>query len=384
MLNRAKKLIPWASQTRSKSYKRFPDNSSHFINKGLGCKVWGEDGKSYLDFLSAQGAIILGYRNQAVDNAVMSQILDSGSLFSLPHKLEGEVAEMLSYLIPCAEMVLFLKNGGDSTAAAVRLARQVTGKTKVLNHGYHGWFIFDQIEHFDSPSDLSEKILHAAAVIIEPELFTKQELRHIQILCKSEGALLIFDEVLSGFRIAIGGMQEFYGIVPDLACFSKAMSNGYPISALVGKREYMQRLDQDVFVSTTFGGDCIGLAATKVTINEILRLNIVDHLWELGTYLEIELRKLIQKYDFPMKLHGFPPLLHFKIPEEIHGIFLQEMIKRGILIYHNHTLNYSHKKHDIDCLLTVYNDVFPLLKEGKIKLEGNPIGSSQVFRQWRD
>jgi len=380
----AKKFIPWAAQTRSKSYKRFPDNYPKFIDRGKGCYVWS-GGERYLDFISALGPVILGYRNPDVDDSVLDCISHYGNLFSLPSRLEAEVAKKLSEIIPCAEMVHFLKNGGDATMAAVRLARAYTGRKLVLNRGYHGWAVFDQLTPFNDVDDLRiwMKKGPIAAILIEPELFTKEELNDIKSLCFLNGALLIFDEVISGFRIAMGGVQEYYGVTPDLACFSKAMANGYPISALVGKGEIMERLEKDVFVSTTFGGDTIGLAACMGTIRKMKKESVIAHLWEVGSYLRKELIRLIDKYDFPMTLYGFPPMIHFKIPADIHAIFLQETIKRGIMIYNSHNLNFSHKRKEINKLLAVYDEIFPLIIEGKVKLEGNPIGNTQTFRQWR-
>ena len=220
--------------------------------------------------------------------------------------------------------------------AAVRLARAYTGRKVVLNRGYHGWVVFDQLTPFNDIVDLRVWMKEGpvAAVLIEPELFTKEELIEIKLLCQEygRGSLLIFDEVISGFRIAMGGIQEYYGITPDLACFSKAMANGYPISALVGKGEIMERLEKDAFVSTTFGGDTIGLAACIGTIRKMKKENVIDHLWKIGEYLKEELIKLIKEYHFPMTLYGFPPMIHFKMPSDIHAIFLQETIKRGIMI----------------------------------------------------
>jgi len=379
----AKELIPWASQTRSKSYRRFPDNYPRFVDYGIGgCFVRCRDAY-YLDFISALGPIILGYRDCDVDSQVMEQIRDSGNVFSLPHKLEIEVAEMLNRIIPCAEMVCFLKNGGDTTMAAVRLAKIVTGRKIVLNRGYHGWAVFDQLTPFTSISELEEWGTGLAAVLIEPELFAQFELIEIKALCRDYGAVLIFDEVISGFRIRMGGIQELYGVIPDLACFSKAMANGYPISALVGKKELMKRLEEDIFVSTTFGGDTIGLAAAKATVQKMEKVNCIDHLWKVGSYLKVNLGELIKKHDFPMQLYGFPPMIHFKIPQDLHPLFLQETIKRGVMIYNSHNLNYCHKEREIDVLLEVYDEIFPLVKEGKVGLEGNPVGNVQLLRQWR-
>ena len=380
----AKKVTPWGSQTRSKSYKRFPDNYPRFIDGAKGCHVVSGE-KGYLDFISALGPIILGYQDEYVDSYVMDQIRFSGNLFSLPSRLEAEVAEMLTKIIPCAEMVHFLKNGGDATMAAVRLARAYTGRKVVLNKGYHGWAVFDQLTSFEDLNMLKNypDWDYVAAILVEPELFNGAELLEMKSLCEKYGAILIFDEVISGFRIAMGGVQEFLGVIPDLACFSKAMANGYPISALVGKGEIMERLEKDVFVSTTFGGDTIGLAACMGTIRKMKKENVINHLWETGSYLREELLKLIDEYQFPMTLYGFSPMIHFKVPEDVHALFLQEMIKRGIMIYNSHNLNFCHNRTEINKLLEVYVEIFPLIIEGKVKLEGNPIGNTQTFRQWR-
>lgn len=346
-------------------------------------------GRSYLDFISALGPIILGYRDEDVDSYVMDQMTFSGNLFPLPSRLEAEAAEMLIEFIPCAEMVLFLKNGGDATMAAARLARAYTGRKSILNKGYHGWGVFDQLTPFTTINDLKEyfdpRLPHGdvAGILIEPELFTKEELQQIRIICTDNNVILVFDEVVSGFRIAMGGVQEYYGVTPDLACFSKAMANGYPISALVGKRKIMERLEKDVFVSTTFGGDAVGLSACVATIKKMRREQVIDHLWKLGGYLREGLERLIKKYSFPMTLYGFPPMIHFKMPDDVHALFLQETIKRRIMIYNSHNLNFAHKRAEIGRLLAVYETVFDLIVRGQVRLEGNLIGNSQTFRQWR-
>ncbi|MCW8863845.1 MAG: aminotransferase class III-fold pyridoxal phosphate-dependent enzyme [Colwellia sp.] len=395
-LERAEKTIPLGSQTFSKSRIAYPNNVSPlFIKRGQGCQVWDADDNQYTDFVSGLLSVSLGYCNKAVDEAVIKQI-KSGVTFSLPHQLEMEVAEKLVELIPCAEMVRFGKNGSDATSAAIRLARAFTGKEHVAVCGYHGWqdwyigstsrdlgvpaatkalthpFSYNDIASLKQVfSDNNEKI---AAVILEPmntQFPENNFLQQVKDLCHQHGAVLIFDETITGFRYHMGGAQTLFGVTPDLATFGKGMANGYPISAVVGRKDIMS-LMADIFFSGTFAGETLSLAATQATLDFMLENNVVEHLTTMGDKLKTGLSEIINDMQAQQWLsvsgHAVWSFLniaaHGKYSAiKLKSLFLQEMAQRGFLLGGGHNLNYAHKSSDIDALLTAYQDVLPLLAE---------------------
>ena len=287
---RALKTIPLASQTFSKSAMQTVEGAAPlFLERGDGCRVWDVDGNCYIDFVLGLLPVVLGYRDAAVDAALRAQ-LDNGISFSLSTELEVRLAEDLVRLIPCAEMVRFGKNGSDATTAAIRLSRAHTGRDKVAVCGYHGWhdwYIATTARDLGVPSavrDLSVSfpfndadalgaLLSAepdafAAVILEPAGLDDPApgfLEDVRGLCDRYGVVLVFDEIVTGFRLALGGAQAHYGVTPDLASFGKALGNGMPISAIVGRRDIMRRME-DIFFSGTFGGEAMSIAAALATL----------------------------------------------------------------------------------------------------------------------
>ncbi|MCL5072157.1 MAG: aminotransferase class III-fold pyridoxal phosphate-dependent enzyme, partial [Actinobacteria bacterium] len=305
----AKKLIPCQTQCLSKGPTQFVDGvAPKYLKKGKGCRVWDVDGNEYIDYGMGLGPIILGYCYDAVDKAIINQLKDAIILTQM-HPLEVEVAQLLVDTIPCAEMVRYGKNGSDVTSAAIRLARAYTGRDIIACCGYHGWqdwyiavternagipeavrkltkqFKYNDI---DSLIKIFDKYKgNVACVIMEPMgvVFPKNDfLNKVKELTHKNKAILIFDEVITGFRWSLGGAQEYFNITPDLATFGKAMANGMPLSALVGKKEIMQKLE-DVFFSFTFGGEILSLAAAKATINEMKKKNVIEHIHKMGTIL---------------------------------------------------------------------------------------------------
>jgi glutamate-1-semialdehyde aminotransferase len=241
------------------------------------------------------GPIVLGYCYEKVDNAIKEQ-LAKGITFSLMHHLEYEAAELLHQVVPNAESIRISKTGCDVTSAAVRLSRAFTGRKKVVCCGYHGWhdwyiatttrnagipeevqaltktFQYNNIESLKAVLDKD-----VACVILEPYVFEAPKddfLKEVEKLTKANGSLLIFDEMWSGFRIALGGAQEYFGVKADLACFSKAVANGMPVSFLTGRKDVISRGEQDVFIFTTFGGEALSLAASIATVKEIKEKNV--------------------------------------------------------------------------------------------------------------
>jgi len=396
MLNRAEKVIPLGSQTFSKSKVAYPANvAPMFITHGDGCQVWDVDGNQYTDFVSGLLSVSIGYKNPIVNQAVIDQ-LQNGVTFSLPHELETQVAEKLVSLIPCAEMVRFGKNGSDATSAAIRLARAFTQKEHVAVCGYHGWqdwyigsttrdlgvpkatkalthaFKYNDI---DSLKRLFEQLPNdIAAVIMEPmnvEYPAPNFLQDVQQLCEQYGTLLVFDETITGFRFALGGAQQLFEVTPDLATFGKGMANGFPISAVVGRKDVMAKME-DIFYSGTFAGETMSLAATNAVLDLLTSEDVLAHIHQMGTLLITELQQLIEDNNAShfLSVSGHPSwsFLHIAATEHydvmtIKSLYLQEMLANGILINASHNLSYAHKESDIRQLLAVYSKVIPTLVE---------------------
>lgn len=394
-LKRAEKTIPLGSQTFSKSKVAFPQNAAPlFIERGYGSKVWDADNNEYIDFVNGLLSISLGYCDAEINQAVISQ-LALGVTFSLPHKLEMEVAEELVKLIPCAEMVRFGKNGSDATSAAIRLARAYTKREHVAVCGYHGWqdwYIGSTTRNLGVPEcvralthaftyndlDSLEKLFNEypeqlAAVIMEPMnvAYPKQGfLEGVQALCQKYGTVLIFDETITGFRFDLHGAQGLFNVTPDLATFGKGMANGFPISAVVGKQKIMS-LMEDIFFSGTFAGETMSLAATKATLKKMQRESVLQHIHTLGEKLICELNKLIVKHGVKdwLDTAGHPSWSFFIIKDtqqytslELKSLFIQEMCTRGILIGGSHNLSFAHTLDDIEKLLNAYDEVIFILK----------------------
>lgn len=415
---KAEQLIPSCTQTFSKGPTQYVQGVAPvFLVRGQGSHVWDVDGNEYIDYPMALGPIILGHNYPAVTEAVMRQIRD-GTTFSLPHPLEVEVAERLVETIPCAEMVRFGKNGSDATSGAVRLARAFTGRDIIACCGYHGWqdwYIGTTTRNRGVPKAVQQMTIpfeynniatlgrifsehpgQVAAVIMEPVGMVKPHddfLQKVQKLSQREGALLIFDEVVTGFRLALGGAQEYFGVAPDLACFGKAMANGYPIAAVVGPQEIMELFDE-IFFSFTFGGETLSLAAARATINEMEERNVIGHLWDQGQKLKDGYNVLAKEFevDHLTECIGLPPRTVITFKDEngaeslvLKSLFQQECLKRGILFSGGQNICYSHTDADIEQTLRVYRSAMEILADAvrsgdaRKRLEGEPVQS--VFRR---
>lgn len=396
LLERALKIIPSGAQSSSKSIKQFPYGiSPYFIEKALGCRTWDVDGNEYIDFISGLLTVNLGYQDPDVDDAVRRQ-MNNGVIFSLSNILEIELAEKIIEMVPCAEMVKFGKNGSDVTSAAVRLARAYTKREHIAYCGYHGWHdwyagnvpkyqlgvpeVVKKLTHsfeYNNIKSLENLFLEfpnqIAAVIMEPMHFEfpkENFLNEVKNVTSSNGTLLIFDEIITGFRVDEGGAQKMFLVTPDLACFSKGMANGYPLAALVGKGAVMKIL-HDTSFSLTFGGETLSIAASLATLTKIQQKKVPDSIAKCGNYLINGIQQLIYEYDLSniVRILGHPSLTYLLFSDinkytslDIKTYYLQEVLKRGILTFGAHGLNYSHTINDIDYLLSVYDEVFKLLK----------------------
>lgn len=397
LLQRALKTIPLGSQTFSKSITQYPyEVSPYFIQKAKGCRAWDVDGNEYVDFINSLASVTLGYSDPDVTAAVKNQ-LEEGVIFSLSHPIEMQVAEAMCDMVPCAEMVRFGKNGSDATAGAIRVARAYTGRDRVAVCGYHGWqdwYIGSTARNRGVPKavrDLThtfpyndlpalDALLQAhphefAAVILEPmNVFEPAQgyLEGLKELAHKHGALLVFDETITGFRFANGGAQELFGVTPDLATFGKGLANGYPVSAVAGRADVM-RLMEEIFFSFTFGGETLSLAAALATMQKLKRAPVVSHLRTQGEKVMESLSVLIEKHraqDF-LSVAGHPSWSFLLIKDtvnatswELKTLFMQEMLRRGILTLGTHNISYAHEDTDIVNLMKVYDQVIPLLVEG--------------------
>jgi len=391
---RAERVIPGCSQTFSKGPTQFVQGASPvFLSRGRGCHVWDVDGNEYIDYPMALGAVILGHAHPAVTRAVRRQ-LHAGTVFSLPHPLEIEVAERIIAHVPCAEMVRFAKNGSDATTGAVRLARAVTGRSIVACCGYHGWndwyigttsrragvppevqaltvpFVYNNLNSLEAVFDAHpDKV---AAVIMEPVGVESPHpgfLEGVRALTARHGALLIFDEVVTGFRLGLGGAQARFGVTPDLACLGKALANGYPLAALVGRARFMRRLEE-VFFSFTFGGEALSLAAAAATIDALRRPGVLDGIWRRGARLQEGYNRLAREAGLERLTTciGLPPrtAVTFRDAEGresllMKSVFQQEVIRRNVLFNGVHLVSAAHTDTDIARTLRVYREAMIVL-----------------------
>ncbi|HYM20951.1 MAG TPA: aminotransferase class III-fold pyridoxal phosphate-dependent enzyme [Candidatus Kapabacteria bacterium] len=384
-------LIPGHSQTLAKGPRQYVGGSPKYLDHGKGSHVWDVDGNEFIDYQMGIGPLVLGYCFEPVDTAIKAQ-LEKGITFSLVSPLEVEVAEMIRDIVPNAEMVRYSKTGCDATTAAVRLARAFTGREKVLCCGYHGWHdwyigVTDRnrgipkatqdlsftFNYNDISSVLESIDENTACVILEPIVFEAPKnnfLQELKEVCERFGALLIFDEMWTGFRLALGGAQQYFGVKADLACFSKAVANGMPISIICGRSEVMQLCEKDIFFFTTFGGEALSLAATKATIGELKSKNVPEHLAIQGKKLREGYNSIAEELDISdyTKCSGFDcrTIITFDAkagnPLELKSLVQQEMIKRGVLWGGFHNMSFSHSDEDVAYTLSAYREALAILK----------------------
>jgi len=396
LLDRARQSIPLGTQTFSKSHIQYPEQAPLFLTYGDGGCVWDVDGNRYVDFVMALLPVVLGYRDPDVDRAILNQ-LANGISFSLATELEVVLAEKLIEVIPSAEMVRFGKNGTDATSAAVRLARAFTGRDRIIACGYHGWqdwyigattrnkgvpgavrALTDMVPYNDvaAVDDLLRR--HPgefAALIMEPVNAVEPEPGYfdaLHALLADNGTLLIFDEIITGFRFSLGGAQELYGAYPDLSCFGKSMGNGMPISAVMGRADVMREMEE-IFFSGTFGGETLSIAAAIAVIEKMQRQPVIETLWETGRRLAtgVDARIVACGLGDVLSLKGAAPwkLLDFRDhptarKEVIRSVFIQEMIRGGVLITSSHNLCYAHDDENITTTLHAYDAALSAIRDG--------------------
>lgn len=348
--------------------------------------------------LCSYGPIILGYVEDEINQAVIAQ-MEKGFCFSLVQEIQNELQQKLIDLIPCAEMVVLAKTGSDVTTMAIRVARGYTGRNKILRCGYHGWHdwcvenkggvpkeITDLTEefHYGDLEDLSQKLEKSkgeiACIIVTPvghptaqEVMAPPEgyLEGVRALADQHGAVLVFDEIRTGFRVAIGGAGERYGVKPDLATFGKAMANGYPISALVGKEEVLKVMEKEVFVSSTFFPNSLEMAASLKCIEILQREKVVESIWERGGQFLEDLEAIKVKNQAPVTVSGIPPMPFItfdKVDEDYKARrteFYTQAIRRGLFIqpYHHWYICHRHTDADLNQALKTIDESLAYVME---------------------
>ncbi|MBN2285215.1 MAG: aminotransferase class III-fold pyridoxal phosphate-dependent enzyme [Tissierellales bacterium] len=391
LFEEGKKISPGAVMGIRRPYNFVEGEYPIYLDRGYGGHIVDVDGNDYIDMLCAYGPIILGYDEKEINDAVIQQ-MQKGFCFSLVQEVQNTLEKRLIDLIPSAEMVVLAKTGSDVTGIAVRVARGYTGKDIILRCGYHGWHDWCVENPNGVPKDIKnltkefhygdldqlEQMLeenkdNTACIIITPvghplaaPVITPPDgyLKGVRELADRYHAVLIFDEIRTGFRVAMGGAQERYGVTPDISVFGKAMANGYPISACVGKAEFMKVLESKVFVSSTFFPNSLEMVAAHKCLDILERENVIDVMWKRGNWYLDELNKIKEEFDAPVLVSGLPPIpfMTFNKVDEYYKerrvMFYTETIRRGLFIqpYHHWYIAHRHTDEDLKTSLEVIKE----------------------------
>ena len=405
---RARALIPGTTQLISRRPTRAALGVSPiYAERAKGCRIWDVDGNEYIDWTSAVGPVILGYADDVVDDAVRAQIA-RGAIYSIVQESAVELAEELVRIVPSAEMVRYCKGGGEACTIAVRIARGVTGRDKVLFCGYHGWHdwyqaanlgaerlaehLFNGIEPIGVPRSLEgtampftygdleelEGLLqqHAgelACIIMEPMRSGEPPegyLAGVRDLATRYGVVLIFDEVSSGWRVARGSAQEYVGVTPDMTVFAKAISNGYPMGAVVGKREFMEPASR-MFISSAYWDDNIGIAASLACLRELERRDAVAHFNRIGALFKEQVNAAAAAAGLAAQCVGVAahPSIRIEVDDpaeaaKVNALFIQENARRGVILATGFMFNCSHGESEVERTAAVVEESFGKIAEG--------------------
>ena len=385
LFDEAKKLVPGGVLGARKPSDFIEGEYPIFLDSGKGCRLIDVDGNEYIDFLCGYGPIILGYREEEVDEAVIRQIRDKGFCFTLTQPYQNQLAKKLKEHVPSAERSIFLKTGSDGTTASIRIARAYTGRVKVMRCGYHGWHdwavemkggipekLYEDVHEFryNDLSGLEELMAkhgdRTAAIIMTPfghPNHQKMEepapgfLEGVREIATRYGAVLIFDEVRTNFRLSMGGAQKLYGVFPDLSVLGKGMANGYAISAVSGHDEVMMAAASKLFISSTFFPNSDGYVAALKTIEVLERESVIEKIWEKGNRFLKRIRDIVERYDVGAELTGVAPMFYITFSRAEKGThrarrddFYSQLIRRGIFLHPHHHgyIAYRHTEEDLD------------------------------------
>jgi len=388
MFEEAKQLSPGGVMGIRRPYNFVVGEYPIFVDHGEGGHIIDVDGNEYIDMLCAYGPIILGYVEPEINDAVIER-MRRGFCFTLVQPEQNQLERRLTELVPSAEQVVLVKTGSDATTLAVRVARAATDRDLVLRCGYHGWAdwcvevqggvpqavrdLTVEFPYGDADALAQALAAHAgkvAAVILTPVGHPLAEpvvapppgyLQAVRDLCTNHGVVLVFDEIRTGFRVSMGGAQQRYGVLPDLTTIGKAMANGYPISAVVGRRELMQVLEKKAFVSSTFFPNSLEIVAALKTLEVLERERVPDRLWERGTKFLADLHRIAESSGVAVTASGIPPMpfLTFERRDpkykERRTRFYTEAIRAGLFVqpYHHWYINYRHTEDDLARALEV-------------------------------
>ena len=403
----AGELFPYGTQLFSRRPELGPFGQGPvYFERAKDAHFWDIDGNEFVDTAMAIGPVLLGYCYEAVDKAVKEQI-DKGVIGSVNNALEIEMAQAIVDMVPCAEMVKFCKTGGGADAIAVRIARGFTGKDIVLFCGYHGWCDWYLAANLQSDSNLNQHLMpgispkgvpavlggtaipfefnnldslgealerykdKVGCIIMEATRFKHPKagfLEGVRNLADEHDCVLIFDEVVTGFRLAAGGAQEYYGVTPDLATFAKAIANGYSLAAVAGKREVMAS-QSDNFISSTYFSDTVSLAAGVATLKEIKEKPVIQTINKVGQELMEGLRRLAQKHNVKLNLagHGYDFSVSFEyggLSNKVLTLYQQEMITRGVYMTGMVYICFTHTQEDIEKILAATDEAFAVIAGG--------------------
>jgi glutamate-1-semialdehyde aminotransferase len=406
LYKKAKNIIPGATQLLSKRAEMFaPDIWPAYYSKAKGCHIWDMDNNKYLDMsYMGIGSCIIGYANKSI-NDIVKQSIDLSNMTTLNSPEEVQLAELLCDIHPWAEQVRYARSGGESMAIAVRIARAKTNKDIVLFCGYHGWHDWYLSANLSDDKALDGHLLQGlspigvpkalkgtsfafkyndtqgfkklfekykdniATIVIEPirgEYPDKDFIYEIQKSTKEINAVLIVDEITAGWRLNNGGAHLSLGINPDIAVFGKAMSNGFAMGAIIGKKEVMDIAEQS-FISSTYWSDKIGLVSAISTIEFIKKNNVVPYINELGKIVQDGWANSAREHNIDIKISGIYPLGHFSFEYKeamiIKTIFTKMMLKRSILATNAFYASFSQTKEDIDIYLKSFDEVFEILSK---------------------
>ena len=371
-----------------------------FLESGKGCRLKDVDGNEFIDFLCGYGPIILGYREEEVDEAVYRQIRDKGFCFTLTQKYQNLLAKKLIELVPSSEMSIFLKTGSDATTAAIRIARAHTNKLKVMRCGYHGWhdwcvemkggipskFWEDVFEFRYNHLDHLEELMAAhgddtAAIIMTPFGHPNHQrmqtpspgfLEGVREIADTYGAVLIYDEIRTGFRLSMGGAQKLYGVTPDLTVLGKAMANGYPLSVVTGKKDIMMEAESKLFISSTFFPNSEAFVAALKTIEILERENVLEKIWDKGNTMMKKIQGLIDTYDVGAQLTGVAPMFYITFKKEETGAYkakrkdyYTQLIRKGFFFtpFHHAYISHRHTTQDLELTLAAIDETFAFIKD---------------------
>ena len=366
-----------------------------FFESAKGCKVIDVDGNEYIDMMAAYGPIILGHREEELDNVVINHIKEKGNCMTLTLSIQNKLTKKLQEIIPSAEKSIIVKTGSDATTLAVRIARSYTKRSLILRCGYHGWhdwcvenitgipknyykdvieFKFNNLENLKAL--LKKNSGKVAAIILWPihtpwgepiEMPSKDYLKEVRNLADKNGCLLIFDEIRSGFRIGLGGVQAKLNIIPDLTVVGKAMANGYPISAVVGKRRIMNEVTLKVLVSSTYFPNSLEQIAALKNIEILQNKNVINDIYKKGEYFCKQIKNLLKNFKFSTNFTGEPlmPYIVFNEKDEnlnkkIKNYFYTSLVRSKIFLAPNHHgyIMYRHTFKDLDLVLGKIEEAF--------------------------